>query len=417
MNEIVNNKAFCVLPWTSMCVHAHGTVKTCCVSTGIVGNTQKSTLQDIWNSDTYKSLRLDMVNGVQNPICQTCYVREENNGSSMRTIANKNIQNNVHLIDNMNDDGSMKNLELDWLDVRLSTVCNFKCRTCEAGTSSMWADEDIEFGEPLPPYVTGSQGFRLLEISTEYPILPQIREVLKKVKMIYFSGGEPLLHPEHYDMLDYLIESGNTDVILKYNSNLSVLSFKGRNVIDLWKNFKNVEYYASIDSTGEREEYIRHGAIWKTQLENLKVIQEQAPHVYLTYNVVVSIFNVVTLADMLMEMDKMLPPDDLGGHAPHLERLMTPTEFSIKVLDSETKRIATNKLNQWLDAHKGIKKYNLLYKSVSDVIEFMKDDHTHLMSKAKSTIDKIDNRRGENFVKTFPELENFYKLCGTTINE
>lgn len=417
MSEIANNKAFCILPWTHMCVHAYGVVKPCCAFRGTLGNTKESTLQEIWNDEAYKSLRLDMLKGVKNSACQTCYIREENNGSSMRTFANSDYPSISRYTDNMNSDGSMKNLELEWLDIRLSSVCNFKCRTCEPGTSSMWADEEVQFGEKLPSYMTTSQGFHLLEINNEYPILPQIKEVLKTVKMIYFSGGEPLLHPEHYDMLEYLIESGNTNVRLKYNSNLSVLAFKGRSVVDLWKHFKTVDYYASLDSTGEREEYIRHGAKWKVQLDNLQILKEQVPHVSLTYNVVVSIFNVVTLSDFLEEMDDILPPEKYGYNSPHLERLVTPEEFSIKVLDSETKKVATDKLTKWLESHKDNKKYSLLCRSVADIIDFMKDDHTHLMPVAKKFIDKIDNRRGENFVKTFPELENFYKLCGTKIDE
>jgi hypothetical protein len=42
----------------------------------------------------------------------------------------------------------------------------------------------------------------------------------------------------------------------------------------------------------------------------------------------------------------------------------------------------------------------------------MKEDWTHLMPETKKEIDRVDARRGESFVKTFPELEKFYNLCG-----
>ena len=410
--KLIDSKTFCVIPWTSMCVLSHGDVKPCCISKHevIAGNIKDSPLQDIWNDDMFKTLRLDMLNGVKNDICSICYDGEKDGSSSMRTMSNEGSTRYQDLVKNMNPDGSMKNLELEWLDVRLSSVCNFKCRTCQADTSSKWAEEDFKFGEYLPPHIISPRGFHLLETDTKYPLLPQIKEMLKTVKMIYFSGGEPLMHPEHYEILEYLIESKNTDVIIKYNSNLSVLKYKDKNVIDLWKQFKNVDYFASIDAIGEREEYIRHGAIWKEQVENLKTIQQQSPNVIVSFNVVVSLFNVITLPDTLDQMARIMGID--GPNSPHLHRLVTPTYFSVRVLDQETKIEAVKKLSDWIERNKFNTNTVLMREAVQEIIEYIKEDHTHMMPETKIHIDKIDSRRDENFVKTFPELERFYNLCG-----
>jgi len=408
-NNLINSKTFCALPWTSMCVLSHGDVKPCCISKHdvVAGNIRDLPLQDIWNNDVYKTLRLDMLNGVKNDICSICYNGEKAGiSTTMRTMSNKSSTRYQELVDNMLPDGSMKNLELEWLDVRLSSVCNFKCRTCQSDTSSKWAEEDIKFGEVMPAHVLGPRGFHLLETETKYPLLPQIKEMLKTVKMIYFSGGEPLMHPEHYEILEYLIESKNTDVVIKYNSNISLLKYKGKNIIDLWKHFKTVEYFASIDDVGEREEYIRHGAVWQEQVENLKIIQAEAPHVELSFNMVVSLFNILYITDAIDEVMSMIKKPK---NFPHLQRLETPTYFSIKVLDLETKKEVIKKLHNWLIKNKH---QALFDKAVREIIEYINEDHTHLMPITKFHIDKIDARRNENFVKTFPELERFYNLCG-----
>lgn len=233
--------------------------------------------------------------------------------------------------------------------------------------------------------------------------------------MIYFSGGEPLMHPEHYEMLEYLVEIGNKDIILKYNSNGSILNFKGKNVIDLWKNFKNVEYYISIDGIEEREEYIRHGADWKIQVENIKRIQREVPHVKLNFNTVISIFNVLTITELFDMMIKLKMIDINGIITPSLDILTVPTYFSITLLDSESKKIARNKINIWLEKNlKFFQKNQSFLQQVNSILKHLeneKENVNELREELKIELDKIDSRRNENFVKTFPELEKFYQLC------
>ena len=97
----------------------------------------------------------------------------------------------------------------------------------------------------------------------------------KNIKVFYFAGGEPLMTDKHYEILEHLIETGNTKVTLEYNSNVSRLKYKNKSIIDLWNKFENVTVSASLDSWGSRAEYIREGTDWDKVESNLQTIKEK----------------------------------------------------------------------------------------------------------------------------------------------
>ena len=78
----------------------------------------------------------------------------------------------------------------------------------------------------------------------------QIEPLLEHVEHIYFAGGEPLIMDEHYQVLDYFVKHQKFDVEISYNTNFSVMKFKGRDIMRIWDQFKNVRVGASLDASG-----------------------------------------------------------------------------------------------------------------------------------------------------------------------
>ena len=74
-----------------------------------------------------------------------------------------------------------------------------------------------------------------------------------------------------YWILEYLIEMDKRDIIIEYNTNLSMLKNNKLklNVVDYWEQFNNISIRASLDGRGKRAEYIRHGTDWEVIEENL----------------------------------------------------------------------------------------------------------------------------------------------------
>lgn len=74
-------------------------------------------------------------------------------------------------------------------------------------------------------------GLRLsTAIEDEPAFFENFKQYISGVEEIYFTGGEPLLMVQHYTLLDVLLAHGKTDVLLRYNTNFSTFSYKGKSI-------------------------------------------------------------------------------------------------------------------------------------------------------------------------------------------
>jgi hypothetical protein len=192
-----------------------------------------------------------------------------------------------------NYDTDYKNNVIHFLDFRNNNVCNLKCRSCGPGFSTSWAAESKQL-------VRHEDSIRLDEID------------LSQCKMVYFAGGEPLLNPQHYDILKMLIAQ-NIKPKLLYSSNMSVTGYKDQQVADLWKHFDNIQLHASIDAVGKYAEIVRSGTNWATIEDNLTWAR-QLPNVKFKVGPVISAINIWWIKDLFDYFDWM----DLNDFEPVL---------------------------------------------------------------------------------------------------
>ena len=104
--------------------------------------------------------------------------------------------------------------------------------------------------------------------------------VLPTVENIEFSGGEPFYTRDMYKTLQRMIDDPRIDtkkISLVYNSNMSILEYKGWTVKTLWPHFKRVSVTVSLDGTGDLFNYFRTDGDYQTVLKN---IVEVAPLVH-----------------------------------------------------------------------------------------------------------------------------------------
>ncbi len=94
----------------------------------------------------------------------------------------------------------------------------------------------------------------------------------KKIKEIYWCGGEPLMWKIHWESMKRIIELGYEDSVnIRYNSNMSRIDYFGMNLFDdLISKFKHWSILASIDGTGEVGEYVRTGLNFNKWYENME---------------------------------------------------------------------------------------------------------------------------------------------------
>jgi MoaA/NifB/PqqE/SkfB family radical SAM enzyme len=66
----------CLDPWKIAFVQASAEIRPCCFFEETIGSLQKNSLEEIFNGDEYKKLRLELLTGDLRPNCETCNSRE-----------------------------------------------------------------------------------------------------------------------------------------------------------------------------------------------------------------------------------------------------------------------------------------------------------------------------------------------------
>lgn len=392
------SKSFCMYPWISLHLNPIGQAFPCCIANtqSDFGSTVNQTLKDSVNHPNMKRLRLDLLNDVKNDTCVACYNHEASGIKSARLDVRDRFS---HFFDTdvvpTKEDGHLDDFKMRYYDIRFGNLCNFKCRTCGPAFSSQWETEMVKHG-----------GLRPITFKTPPTILPEVLEHVPNMMEAYFAGGEPLISEEHYLILEDMLRQGRDDIKLRYNSNISNLKYKDRDLLDLWKHFKKtVDIYASVDHVKERAEYIRHGTDWGVIENNIEKLRTSA-NVQLSMNTVFSIFNAMTITNFY---DYIYSKGWLND-AYQLYAMSTPVQLASTVLPTEKKQWASNQLSQYVEYLKGKLYHNdeefgfLHWLSSARRWMFNKDDWQNQKEYFRSTIQSIDAIRGESFVKVFPEL-------------
>ncbi|GEM_PF-892068 len=286
--EHIKPKHLCMAPWVHTYISPQSERRMCCASRepaqnfkqyidtkGADGQYNPITIQEHWNSDHMKDVRVRMMAGEQLPECANC---DMNPSAAYRDYFWKLFGNYYyHAMGNTLEDGTHDGGPISW-DYRISNLCNFKCRMCGDMLSSSWEAEmkkhnQVDMDNPknfwMKPDVR--KEIHAFQKDVAYQELKDAVEN-HNVKEIYWVGGEPLMMEEHWETMKRLIELKDMkEVYARYNTNLSNLSFKGTHLYkDILPKTQNWEICASIDATGIVGEYIRTGLDWEQWLQNFK---------------------------------------------------------------------------------------------------------------------------------------------------
>jgi len=284
------NKSFCVAPWTHTYLSPQGERRLCCASREKATYIKQYidsdnpdhdayfnpvTLKDHWNSDYMKNIRKKMMAGEMLPQCQVCNENILNLYTYKSYFTNTLFPHKIDSIFENTDDTGHTTLEPISYDYRISNLCNFKCRMCGDLLSSSWATERRLMGninEQHEPFYKKENQLKFNKFQKEVAET-ELWDSVKKgiIEEIYWVGGEPLMWEIHWDIMKYLVDTGQSkNVVIRYNTNLSRIEHKGIKLYDLLPNFKNVNLCASIDGTGKIVEYVRTGIEWDEWYNNFK---------------------------------------------------------------------------------------------------------------------------------------------------
>lgn len=400
--HLTKSKTFCMIPWVHLHTSPLGVAAPCCISESAstvngMGNAKTQSFMELVNSEKMKQLRVDMINEVSNTECTKCYDQEQVDVKSFRQDTNSKYKNYYEeALANTTSEGEVTQFKMKYFDIRFSNICNFKCRSCGSEFSTQWEQEDIKSKVSYA---------RIIPKNDNPKFLQEVVDQIQFMDTAYFAGGEPLITEEHYILLEEMIKQKRTDIQLRYNTNLSNLKFKDKDLLSLWKHFNHrIDISASIDHYGERAEYIRHGTNWSTVEENFAAVKK-TPYINLTMNTVLSVFNLLTIHEFYQYLiDKLLyiPTDHVYSlynmsDPVHISGHILPNEYKLKGKESLEKYIKILNDNKFKNKHLTQPEQSLNWLFSKNTWEEQKD-------KFRSEIQRLDNLRNEDFSKTFPEL-------------
>jgi MoaA/NifB/PqqE/SkfB family radical SAM enzyme len=299
----IPHDTFCVLPWISLEASPIGTVRPCCLADDEVLNDNNEkynllsdNLVEIQHSQHMKTLRQQFLDGKKPQTCRKCWNEERAGRTSKRMHTLDRLKHTI-----TDESWTTDAKPLMFLDLKLGNICNLKCRICGSWSSSQFASEELKWVDRAQQKETFA--YQMLKAGSwprdNLNFWQQIDQHLSDIRYIEFTGGEPFLIQEHFDMLQGIIDRGIAgQVEIHYNTNGTVYPDPAEQI---WKHFKTVEIALSIDDVGARFEYQRSNAVWTEVLQNFarfKELRSRNTNIQLQCCTTVNVFNVRYLREV-----------------------------------------------------------------------------------------------------------------------
>ena len=387
---------FCVLPWISLEASPVGTVRPCCLADNEIvdqdGNKfelKNANFVDIQNSQHMRELRTGFLSGQRPETCRKCWNEEDAGRISKRMHTLDRLKHSLK-----DDKWSSDAKPLMFLDLKLGNICNLKCRICGSWSSSQFAAEEISFTSREDQ--KSSHAYQMLRAGA-WPkenehFWQQIDSVLDDIRYIEFTGGEPFMIDQHFDMLQGIVDRGIAgQVEIHYNTNGTLFPDRGP---EIWKHFKTVEIAFSVDDIGPRFEYQRSNASWGTVKENInrfRIMRDSMSNLQLQCCTTVNVFNVRYLDEVALWI--ALQDFDFV----YWNMMHDAWYFSISRLPAAAKQQLADYLST-CDVPEQFRE------EFGRIIDFMNRGESSDGEETRQQIQRLDQRRREDLKKLAPEL-------------
>lgn len=251
-------KPYCVMPFIHVKQFQNHVFGPCCEFENKIQNrsnnvkvprVEDSSIIDSFNSDYFKEIRKEMIEGKIPAGCERCLNKEKMGVNSYRIFMNDKFE-----LKNYNINQSLS--EIKALDISFSNECNLTCRMCGPSYSTKWNSVWGKFSSLYNKkwsLDTGDKGLWKMEIED-----PSMFTNLEYIKIM---GGEPFISKEHNSFIQLMPKNMIQNIFFEYNTNGTI--FPDDQIIEKLKLANGGVIKLSIDGIGELNEYIRPGVSWE----------------------------------------------------------------------------------------------------------------------------------------------------------
>jgi sulfatase maturation enzyme AslB (radical SAM superfamily) len=375
---------FCIAPWVAISTDVNGSLRPCCrfnqphkQKEHVMPFMKDATLNELWNGPEFKKLRQAFINGEKPNECRQCWTEEKAGISSYRENMNSQLDKYPH--QKKRDFTSVTADAPFYIDLKLTNVCNMKCRMCGPMASSLIQKENAkEYGDKGDAYWHQDKLIGTHNLESFMSWLPEI-------DWLCFTGGEPFVGKENRQLLQMIIDKGYSDKIdLHFNTNGMLMPDI---IIKILNQFRDVSIAFSIDDIGERLEYHRHGAVWETIKNNVaKVPDNMTKHIFTTINN----YNIWYADEAYDELRKLT--NNIS-----YDFVYEPAALSPRTLNKTIKKAVINKFQD--------------QPYFERLVKYVQNDGEDLTTKFHEQITTLDKIRNENFDEVFPEWSERIMYC------
>jgi MoaA/NifB/PqqE/SkfB family radical SAM enzyme len=375
-----NKKTFCIHPFSSLEVKQDGNVKVCCLSSADIPgvNVTRNSIDEIKSSAWLKSLQIALKSGVRHSNCKYCWGEEDAGIESKRTRDT----------DLSNSNYSTDSTDILYLDLKLGNLCNLKCRICNPYSSSKWFQEwaDVRVDDTAKPGFTKLiQSFKHTW-DVDSKVWDQLKSVMPYIRRLDIYGGEPLLIPKLWELLNFAKSINNSENIsLHFNTNGTVMPTSAQ--LELLASFKEVDIQISLDDVGKRYTYQRHPADWEEVKKNVIAFKHMT-WLKMNANITSSLYNIYYIDEIAKTIH-----DELGTDI-YFNQLHHPIELSIVNLSPAIKQILVEKMK---DAQVFKRDINATLNRIAT------NENSGNIKKFLEQAELHDKYRNESFADTFSE--------------
>ena len=356
IQDLNNNTKKCLYAFNHTEYNNNGDWRVCCRTIPLANKSKYPSITEFWNGEEMRSIRKAMLDGKEHPHCNFCYSKENEGKTSFRQQSNfylmydtKSIENLENSMSNTDQDGYLDLSNFKSFEIRISNLCNLKCRMCNPYYSSRWAKdwkEYREYGKSIEDHHAHTDWDELLKHPLSQASPKEIKRIFKDIapslERLSITGGEPFMEPQLYDIFD---------IIEPYAKNISIIFVSNgtqiRNIDQLGQRlnkFRKAKIVLSVDGHGEYYEYVRQLSDWRLFSETAYKIRDITNDtIDIQFKPLVQIYNYPSIIDTLTWVN-----DNFDCYI-DMTLLEYPNHMSMYCLPIELKNKIHKEWTEWTD--------------------------------------------------------------------
>jgi hypothetical protein len=385
----------------------------------------------IHNTVAKKIDRLNMQLGNRPKGCEYCWKIEDMGRNS---ISDRVYKSKIYPLEALNEAYAkphQADVNLRTLEIAFDRTCQFACSYCNPAFSSTWV-KDIQRNGPYERLVSDGRNHfthdhpssQLYRFGETNPYVEAFfawweTDLHRTLQELRITGGEPLMSGNTWKLIDWFKENkGKSQTKLAINSNLGMDSIKLKEFIEKVKDIPHLEIYTSMEAIDGQAEYIRDGLDYSQWMHNVQELLEhdsiKAVHCMCTINAL-CLNSLDNLLDQLIKLKQVYGRERVSFT---LNILRFPSFQSPLVLPDNLRTHYKDQLQDFLDRNCNnifMHEHELNHlQRLIDYLDLVKTPHSDTFEMPKLHNDfkqfhtQYDQRRGKDFVTTFPVLKDWY---------